>query len=153
MHIWVASWQNDWMPSEDRPASGHLPSLIRVLVMRCGKLRTQALFMWTANTLIRLGRCSGWFESSQGAHPFCWFCQEVAHLNIIMQTCRPILKPRSCLSINSTLKVLSKTVADDILQFCFYYFPEKRRLCISSESSVLFFFSENNLRSLFCLKN
>ena len=31
-----------------------------------------------AKTLIRLGRCSGWSESSLGAHSFCWFCREAA---------------------------------------------------------------------------
>ena len=39
--------------------------------LRCvlnGLLRTQAFFMGTANTLIRLGRCPGWSESSFGAH-------------------------------------------------------------------------------------
>ena len=39
--------------------------------LRCtlnGLLRTQALFMRTANTLIRLGGCPGWSESSLGAH-------------------------------------------------------------------------------------
>ena len=29
----------------------------------------------TAKTLIRLGGCPGWSESSLGAHSFCWFCQ------------------------------------------------------------------------------
>ena len=28
----------------------------------------------TAKTLIRLGGCPGWSESSLGAHSFCWFC-------------------------------------------------------------------------------
>ena len=68
--------------------------------LRCalnGWLRTQAFFMWTAKTLIRLGgcpfwsesslgarslcwfcRCPDWSESSLSAHPFCWFCHEVA---------------------------------------------------------------------------
>ena len=32
------------------------------------KLRTQAFFMWTAKTLIRLGGCPGWSEYSLGAH-------------------------------------------------------------------------------------
>ena len=30
--------------------------------------------MQTAKTLIRLGGCPGWSESSLGAHSFCWFC-------------------------------------------------------------------------------
>ena len=35
----------------------------------------------TAKTLIRLGRCPGWSESSLGAQPFCWFCHVMAHMN------------------------------------------------------------------------
>ena len=30
--------------------------------------------MRTAKTLIRLGGCPGWSQSSLGAHSFCWFC-------------------------------------------------------------------------------
>ena len=30
----------------------------------------------TAKTLIRLGGCPGWSESSLGAQPLCWFCHE-----------------------------------------------------------------------------
>ena len=36
----------------------------------------------TAKTLIRLGRCPGWSESSLGAHSFCWFCHVTAHLQM-----------------------------------------------------------------------
>ena len=36
--------------------------------------------MRTAKTLIRLGGCPGWSESSLGAHSFCWFCHVAAHL-------------------------------------------------------------------------
>ena len=36
-------------------------------------LRVQAFIMWTAMTLIRLGGCPGWSESSLGAHSLCWF--------------------------------------------------------------------------------
>ena len=34
----------------------------------------------TAKTLIRLGRCPGWSESSLGTHSLCWFCHVAAHL-------------------------------------------------------------------------
>ena len=34
----------------------------------------------TAKTLIRLGGCPGWSESSLGAHSLCWFCHVAAHL-------------------------------------------------------------------------
>ena len=33
----------------------------------------------TAKTLIRLGGCPGWSESSLGAHSLCWFCHVAAH--------------------------------------------------------------------------
>ena len=39
----------------------------------------QAFIMRTAKTLIRLGGCPGWSESSLGAHSFCWFCRVAAH--------------------------------------------------------------------------
>ena len=35
----------------------------------------------TAKTLIRLGRCPGWSESSLGAQSFCWFCHVVTQLS------------------------------------------------------------------------
>ena len=34
----------------------------------------------TAKTLIRLGGCPGWSESSLDAQSFCWFCHVAAHL-------------------------------------------------------------------------
>ena len=36
--------------------------------------------MRTAKTLIRLGGCPGWSESSLGAHSLCWFCHVTARL-------------------------------------------------------------------------
>ena len=42
-------------------------------------LSTQGFFMRTAKTLIRLGGCPGWFESSLGAQSLCWFCHVAAH--------------------------------------------------------------------------
>ena len=35
--------------------------------------------MWTAKTLIRLGGCPGWSESSLGAQSLCWLCHVAAH--------------------------------------------------------------------------
>ena len=52
--------------------------------LRCAlnwKLRTQAFFMRTAKTLIRLGGCPGWSESSLGALSFCWFCHVATQIN------------------------------------------------------------------------
>ena len=45
-----------------------------------GYLRTQGFFMRTMKTLIRLGRCPGWSESSLGTHSFYWFYHVAAHL-------------------------------------------------------------------------
>ena len=34
-----------------------------------------------AKTLIRLGACPGWSESSLGTHSFCWFCHVAAQIH------------------------------------------------------------------------
>ena len=39
----------------------------------------------TPNTLIRLGRCPGWSESSLGAQSLCWFCHVPAQILSLMQ--------------------------------------------------------------------
>ena len=74
------SWNWDWLhnlscdktkptkwlaPSEDSDQPGRPTSLIRVFAVR---LRTQSFFMRTAKTLIRLGGCPGWSDSSLGTH-------------------------------------------------------------------------------------
>ena len=38
----------------------------------------------TAKTLIRLGECPGWSESSMGAQSLCWFCHVAAHICPLM---------------------------------------------------------------------
>ena len=38
-------------------------------------------------TLIRLGGCPGWSESSLGAHLFCWFCHETSYLMLKASFC------------------------------------------------------------------
>ena len=53
-----------------------------------GYLRTQAFFMRTAKTLIRLGECPDWSESSLGAQPFCWFCHAADIRFAYMFICR-----------------------------------------------------------------
>ena len=86
--IWTASWQNqhnDSAPSEDSDQPGHWPSLISLRCVLNGYLRTQAFFMRTAKTLLRLGGCPGWSESSLGAHSFCWFWRRLIWLYFIPQ--------------------------------------------------------------------
>ena len=59
-YIWAVTWQNqqnECAPSEDSDQPGLY-----------GKLRTQAFFVRTAKTLIRLDGCPGWYESSLDAH-------------------------------------------------------------------------------------
>ena len=59
--------QTKWhVPSEDSDQSGHLPSLISLRSVLIGYFKTQGIFMQTAKSLIRLGRCPGWSESSLG---------------------------------------------------------------------------------------
>ena len=68
---WAASWQNqqnDCAPSEDSDQPGHLPSLMRVLAVRMNKAWVLCYPLSAQQKLIRLGGCSGWSESSLGAH-------------------------------------------------------------------------------------
>ena len=58
----------------------HEESLGRYLPIQC-----------TAKTLIRLGRCLGWSESSLGAHSFCWFCHVAAQVLIRLHGCASLL--------------------------------------------------------------
>ena len=48
--------------------------------------------MRTAKTLIRLGGCRGWSESSLGAHSLCWFCDEAAHIVVSFHVTAKIWK-------------------------------------------------------------
>ena len=59
---WVSSWQNQ--------QNDCAPSLIRVFAVRSvgSSLRTQAFFVRSAKSLIRLGGCPGWSVSSLDAH-------------------------------------------------------------------------------------
>ena len=57
-------------PSENSDQPGHPLSLIRIITVCMKK----------AKTLIRLGGCPGWSESSPYAQTFCWFCHEAAHI-------------------------------------------------------------------------
>ena len=81
--IWAKTRQNqhsECVPSEDSDQPGHPPSLIRVFAVRMKKAWVLSYPLSTAKTLIRLGRCPGWSESSPGAHPLCWFCNVAAHI-------------------------------------------------------------------------
>ena len=63
---WAATWQNQQnycAPSDDSDPTER-----------------------TANTLIRLGGCPGWSESSLGAQSLCWFCHAAAHMCITTST-------------------------------------------------------------------
>ena len=76
VHILAATWQNqqnDCAPSEAQSDQS----------LRCalnGWLTTQAFFMRTAKTLIRLRGYKGWSESSLGAQSLCLFCHVAAHI-------------------------------------------------------------------------
>ena len=69
-------------PSEDSDQPGHLPRLIRVFAVRMKKTWVLS-YPFTVKTLIRLGRCPGWSESSLCALSFCWFCYQAAQMTSI----------------------------------------------------------------------
>ena len=83
---WATSWQNqqnDCAPSEDWSDCADAQSDQSLRCALNGFLRIQTLFMRTANTLIGLGGCPGWSESSLCAQSFCWFCHETAHMFLL----------------------------------------------------------------------
>ena len=55
----------------------------------------------TAKTLIRLGGCPGWSESSLGTHSFCWFCHVVAQM--LLTGTIHVVSDQSSLRSQSTL--------------------------------------------------
>ena len=71
-------------PSEDSDQTGHPPSLTRVFVFRMKKAWVLSYPLSAQRrTMIRLGGCPGWSESSLGAQPLCLFCHVAAHLSVI----------------------------------------------------------------------
>ena len=85
VNIWAATWQNqrNGMCAQRRLrsawASAHSDQSLRSLHEE--PLVAQLPIERTAKTLIRLGRCPDWPESSPGAQPHCWFCHEAAPLS------------------------------------------------------------------------
>ena len=82
--ISAASWQNqqNGMCAQQRLRSAWT-SAQSDQSLRCP--HEESLGPWlpterTAKTLIRLGGCPGWSESSLGGQSFCWFYHEGAHL-------------------------------------------------------------------------
>ena len=76
---WVCAQRRPWSDwTSDQP--GHLPSLISLRCALNEWLRTQAFIMQTAKSLIRLGGCQSWSESSLGAQAVCWFCHVAAQI-------------------------------------------------------------------------
>ena len=94
VHNWATTWQNqqnECAPSEDSDQPGHSHSLIRVFTVRMKKAWVLSYQLSTQWWLIRLGGCPGWSESLLGAHSFCFFCHEVAHIFTILKTYFSIL--------------------------------------------------------------
>ena len=82
--IWATSWQNqqNGMCAQWRLRSAWA-SAQSDQSLRCPHEESWDPYLpieCTAKTLIRLGGCPGWSESSLGAESFCWFCHEAAHM-------------------------------------------------------------------------
>ena len=80
---WAMTWQDkqyECAPSEDSDQPGHPPSLTSLRCPHEENLGPELPIERTAKTLVRLGRCPGWSESSLGAYSFCWFCHFVGQL-------------------------------------------------------------------------
>ena len=68
--------------------------------------------MRTAKTLIRLGGCPGWSESSLGTEPHCWFCHVAAHLCFIKVLERTNKSKALIFQINSQSRSNSLTIIE-----------------------------------------
>ena len=114
--------------------------------------------MRTAKTLIRLGECPGWSESSLGAQSFCWFCHVAAHFTKTVPNPRllcswivgykffslfmpPTLKTlkgniglRLSMRVSVRLCKRSRTVRDRILKFDMWNVMKNKR------TRIFFFF-------------
>ena len=67
-----------------RPAKTQISLGIHpVFVVRMKKAWILSYPLSAVKTLIRLGRCPGWSESSLGAHSFCWFYHVMAHITTV----------------------------------------------------------------------
>ena len=119
LYIWAATWQkqqNECAPSEDSDQPGH-PLCAQWVA------KGPRFLMWTAETLIRLGGCPGWSESSLGAHSLCWSCHVTAHF------CPVVLQ------YDLWIKKLYK-LCNSVLAKCFnvieFYFKHAKTLAISA---------------------
>ena len=75
--------------------------------------------MRTAKTLIRLGGCPRWSESSLGTQSLCWFCHVVAHLNDSTDCCVGRLSQR--LVFEWLVRILLQQMPFFLHQNCYIY--------------------------------
>ena len=85
--IWAASWQNQhtdictqWSLRSAWASAQSDQSLHCAL---SGYLRTQAFFMRTVKTLIRLGWCQADLSLHWAHMPLCWFCHKAGHISFL----------------------------------------------------------------------
>ena len=83
--------------------------------------------MRTAKTLIRLGECPGWSESSLGTHSFCWFCHVTAQPNFVklLSSSCPFMYMHSteeiqCMLIDKLISFMM-TKLKKLLEWCTLY--------------------------------
>ena len=85
---WATSWQNqqNGMCAQWRLKSAWVSAKSdQSLCCRHGESLGPSLpIERTAMTLIRLGRCPGWSESSLGTQSFCWFCHKAAQMVLLL---------------------------------------------------------------------
>ena len=111
-------------PSEDSDQPGHPPSLIRVFAVRMKKSWVLSYPLSAQRRLIRLGRCPGWSEISLDRMPFCWFCHEVAQMNMYGKIPLEAVWSGTSFIIDSTVNFLNIQT------------PQKELLCLRRKFSL-----------------
>ena len=80
VHNWAATWQNQQSDCATQISLGIRPVWSESSLSAWRNLGPLATHWAHGKTLIRLGGCLGWSESSLGAQSFFWFCHVAAKL-------------------------------------------------------------------------
>ena len=137
-------------PSEDSVQPGHPPSLIRVFAVRIKKAWVLSYPLSAQRRLIRLGGCTGWSESSLGAHAILlvlsWGGSNALRFNVGIVFIKVIVSKRR-LKTNQTCKqtcCISKGSLSDYLasrQLSLCRVAALKSLSVHRYSVVIFTFS------------
>ena len=146
---WVLNWDTSWQNQQNGYAHNEDSDQPGRISAQADQSLCCAFFMRTAKTLIRLGRCPGWSETSLGTH--CWFCHEVAHWFIhlcLILTCNNYCLYKEVISMSAVLQRLKWAASWQIQQNGMCAQRRLRPAWASPQSDQSSLSAWTNLRSL-----